>query len=103
MVDRSRIEPSIQQIEEFCRAHGVQELSLFGSVLRDDFGSDSDVDVLISLQPGITMTIEKHLQMQDELSQLFGGREIDLTQKRLLKNPFRRHEILTTRQVLYAA
>jgi hypothetical protein len=41
--------------------------------------------------------------MLDELSAMFGGREIDLTQKRLVKNPFRRHEILKTRQVLYAA
>jgi predicted nucleotidyltransferase len=41
--------------------------------------------------------------MRDELSAMFGGREVDLVQKRLLKNPFRRHEILTTREVLYAA
>jgi predicted nucleotidyltransferase len=93
----------MKRIEDFCRKHGVAEFSLFGSILRDEFSPDSDVDVLISLLPGITMTIEKYLQMQDELSAMFGGREIDLVQKRLLKNPFRRHEILTTRQVLYAA
>ena len=49
------------------------------------------------------MTLEKYLDMRDELSAMFGGREVDLVQKRLLKNPFRRHEILTTREVLYAA
>ena len=91
------------KIELFCRKHGVQEFSLFGSVLRDDFGGESDVDVLIALEPGHAMTPEKFLDMRDELSALFGGREIDLVQKRLLKNPFRRHEILTTREVVYAA
>jgi len=90
-------------IEMFCRRHGVQELSLFGSVLRDDFAPGSDVDVLIALTPGGSMSAEKYLDMCDELSALFGGRDIDLVQKRLLKNPFRRHEILTTREVVYAA
>jgi predicted nucleotidyltransferase len=72
-------------------------------VLRDDFGPASDVDVLIVLTPGQILTPEKYLDMRDELSAMFGGREIDLVQKRLLKNPFRRREILTTREVLYAA
>ncbi len=91
------------KLEDFCQRYGVVELALFGSVLREDFGPDSDVDVLVAFKSGQTMTIEKHLAMQDELSAIFGGRQIDLTQKRLLKNPYRRHEILTTRQVLYAA
>jgi uncharacterized protein len=95
--------PPAEQIAAFCRRHGVQELSLFGSILRDDFRPDSDVDVLIALQPGQRMTLEKYLDMRDELSAMFAGREIDLVQKPLLKNPFRRHEILTTREVLYAA
>lgn len=95
--------PPMNRIEEFCRKYGVQEFSLFGSVLRDDFGPGSDIDVLIALKHGQTMTIEKYLDMRDELSTMFGGREVDLVQKRLLKNPFRRHEILTTREVLYAA
>ena len=100
---QSRIDVPMQQVEQFCRRHGVQELALFGSVLRDDFSPDSDIDVLVTLQPGQTMTLEKYLDMRDELSAMFGGREVDLVQKRLLKNPFRRHEILTTREVLYAA
>src|SRR4051794_10601679 len=92
-----RIELPLKRIEEFCRKYGVAELSLFGSVLRDDFSAESDVDVLIDRDPSQPMTIETYLDMRDELSAMFGGREIDLTQKRLLKNPFRRHEILTTR------
>ena len=93
----------VDQIKAFCHKHDVVELSLFGSILRDDFGLVSDVDVLIALQPGREMTIETYLDMRDELSLLFDGREIDLVQKQLLTNPFRRHEILRTRQVLYAA
>ena len=92
-----------RQLSTLCRRYHVRRLALFGSVLREDFRPDSDVDVLIALQPGTTMTIEKYIEMQDELSAMFGGREIDLVQKRLLKNPYRRHEILTTRQVIYAA
>lgn len=103
MVAKTGIELPLPKIEDFCRKYGVVEFSLFGSVLRHDFGPDSDVDVLIALEPGHSMTIEKYLDMRDELSAIFAGRQIDLVQKRLLKNPFRRHEILRTRQVLYAA
>jgi predicted nucleotidyltransferase len=91
------------KVEAFCRKWKVVEFSLFGSVLRDDFRPDSDIDVLVSLQPDQQMTIESFLDMKDELSAMFGGREVDLVQKRLLKNPFRRYEILTSREVVYAA
>ncbi|HTV48631.1 MAG TPA: nucleotidyltransferase domain-containing protein [Phycisphaerae bacterium] len=95
--------PTEEQIAAFCRKWGLSELSLFGSVLRDDFGADSDVDVLVQFQPGHTMTFENYLEMQDELSAMFGGRKIDLVEKRLIKNPFRRFEILTTRKVVYGS
>ena len=97
------ITPPASAIADFCRRHGVAELSLFGSVLREDFGPHSDVDVLITLKPGGVMTIDAYLAMRDELSTLFDGREIDLVQEPLLTNPFRRHEILRTRRVMYAA
>jgi predicted nucleotidyltransferase len=99
----ANIQVPADKIESFCRRWSVKELSLFGSILRDDFGPDSDVDVLVSLEPGQTMTLESFLDMRDELAAMFGGRDVDLVQKRLLKNPFRRHEILTTREVVYAA
>jgi predicted nucleotidyltransferase len=103
MVAHAGIELPMNKIEEFCRKYGVEEFSLFGSILRLDFGPDSDVDVLIALKPGQTTTVENYLDTRDELSAMFGGREIDVVQKRLLKNPYRRHEILTTREVLYGA
>lgn len=94
---------SAEAVRAFCQKWGVRELSLFGSVLRDDFRPDSDVDVLVALEPGVAMTFEGFLDMRAELSSLFGGREVDLVERRLVTNPFRRHEILTTRRVIYAA
>ena len=81
----------------------MRELALFGSILRADFGPGSDVDVLIDLEAGRRLTPEEYLDMRDELSAIFEGREVDLVQKRLLKNPYRRDEILRTREVLHAA
>jgi len=80
----------------------VQELSLFGSVLRDDFRPDSDVDVLISFAPDTDWDYWNWPEMLDELREIF-GREVDLVVKESLRNPFRRHRILTEREVLHAA
>ena len=96
------IDLPIDQIAAFCQKWSIAELALFGSVLRDDFGPDSDVDVLVTFRPGASMTFEGFLDMREELSNIF-GRQIDLVEKRLVTNPFRRHEILTTKKVLYAA
>jgi len=89
-------------LAELARRHQLRELSIFGSVLRSDFRPDSDVDVLIEFEPGEMMTIERFLRIQDELESLF-GRRVDLVEKPLLRNPYRRGEILRTRRVLYAA
>jgi predicted nucleotidyltransferase len=91
-----------EALRGFARRQGLRELAIFGSVLRDDFRPDSDVDILIELEPGQVMTIERFLAMKDELEALF-GRQVDLVEKPLLRNPYRRGEILRTRQVLYAA
>jgi uncharacterized protein len=90
------------RIAEFCRRWRIEEFSLFGSVLRDDFRPDSDVDVLVVFEPGATPQIEEWLDMLDELKALL-GREVDVVEKRLLQNPFRRHHILKNRRVVYAA
>src|SRR5580704_13630039 len=88
-------------LADFCRRHRLRELSVFGSVLRVDFTPESDIDVLIELEPGEQMTIERFLTMKDELESLI-GRSVDLVEKPLLHNPYRRNEILRTREVLYA-
>jgi uncharacterized protein len=102
-MQRPNIQFSQIAIEQFCQKWNVRELSIFGSVLREDFLPTSDIDVLVVFAPGVEMTLEIDMAMRDELSALFGGRDIDLVQKRLVQNPFFRHSILTTRQVLYAA
>ena len=89
-------------IADFCRRHHVQELALFGSALRDDFGPDSDIDLLIEFAPDAQVSLFDFVRLRDELSAFF-GREVDLVEKRGLRNPFRRREILATAETLYAA
>ena len=96
------LEIDSELISEFCRKWRVVELSIFGSALRKDFGPDSDVDVLVSLEPDAPWSLFEWLDMIDELKQMF-GRDVDLVEVSGLRNPFRRHEILNHRQVLYAA
>ncbi len=91
-----------QKIEAFCRRWKIKELALFGSVLREDFRPDSDVDVLVAFEPGAGITFDNRVEMLDELAEIF-GREVDLVEKDLIRNPFRRHEILKTKEVVYAA
>jgi len=65
------------RIAEFCQRHHIRKLSLFGSVLRDDFRPESDIDILVEFEPGKTPGFAI-VTMQQELSELFGGRTIDL-------------------------
>ena len=90
------------RLAELCRKWKVKELSLFGSILRDDFSPTSDVDVLVSFDPSAPWSLWDLLDMREELQSLF-GRPVDLVEKEALRNPFRRHEILKTHKVLYAA
>ena len=90
-----------QAVAVFCKKWKIVEMSLFGSVLRDDFNPDSDIDVLVTFNPEAKWSLWDFPQMQDELKAIF-GREVDIVEKDALKNPFRRHSILTTRQVVYA-
>lgn len=86
-----------------CNKWGIAELAVFGSALRPDFRPDSDVDVLVTFAPGRGYAFETLPDLLDELSALFDGRPIDLVEKPLIRNPFRRREILDTRRILYAA
>jgi uncharacterized protein len=96
-----RINISENQLADFCRQWKVLELSLFGSVLRDDFTDNSDVDVLVEMLPESELGWD-WLDMQNELASML-GRSVDLVFKDGLRNPYRRGEILRTRRVLYAA
>jgi predicted nucleotidyltransferase len=91
-----------KRIAEFCKRWSINEFALFGSVLREDFRPDSDVDVLVSIDPKAHIGLLEIVQMQIELEKMF-KRPVDLVEKEGLRNPYRRREILGTAQVVYAA
>ena len=91
-----------EQIEAFCRKWKIREFALFGSVLRDDFRPDSDVDVLVEFEEGFHPGFRGWNRMVEELEALF-GRTVDLVRKELVVNPYRRRHILANDQVLHAA
>ena len=101
MVSRN-IDIPMDRIERFCRRWEIREFSLFGSVLREDFGPDSDIDVLVSFELDAEWDLFHLVDMRDELMALF-GRNVDLVEKEGLRNPFRRRTILDTREVIYHA
>ncbi len=89
------------RIAAFCSKWKIREFSLFGSILRDDFRPESDVDVLVSFDPAATWGLFDIVEMEEELGVIF-GRRVDLVEKAGLRNPFRRQAILNTRQIIYA-
>lgn len=95
-----RVEIPHGRIAEFCRSHGIRWLALFGSVLRDDFGPDSDVDVLVEFDPGRTPGFA-FVALEEELSVLF-GRRVDLNTPASLSRYFR-DEVVRDARVLYAS
>ncbi len=82
----------------FCRKHHIRRLALFGSVLRDDFTPESDIDVLVEFEPGRTPGLA-FFGMQDELSEIV-GRRVDLNTAACLSRYFR-DEVLAEAEVLY--
>ncbi len=93
------------EIAAFCKRWQVTELALFGSVLRDDFSPESDVDVLVRFDPRARHTLLDIAQMQDELSATL-GREVDLIERTTVErspNYIRRKAILQSAETIYAA
>lgn len=90
-----------KKIAAFCEHWGVTEFSLFGSVLRADFGPKSDVDVMLVIKPDAPIGLFEIIDMKLELEKLF-KRPVDLVEKEGLRNPYRRKEILSTAKVIYA-
>jgi predicted nucleotidyltransferase len=78
-----------QAIADFCRRHHIRKLSLFGSVLHENFSPDSDIDVLVEFEPGHVPGLAL-IRMQDELSAIFGGRSVDLLTPKFLNHRIRR-------------
>jgi predicted nucleotidyltransferase len=102
---QSRLGISPEQLTEFCQRWYVAELALFGSVLRDDFSPDSDIDVLVCYHPTAKRGLFEKIRMQEELSSLL-RRDVDLVSKKAIEqsqNWLRRKNILDSSEVIYVA
>jgi hypothetical protein len=102
---RIHIEVPQKKLESFCKQWDIQELSLFGSVLRDDFKSESDIDVLVTFPPDSGHTLFDLVRMEKELETIF-GRHIDLVSRRgveMSRNHLRRKAIMESAETVYAA
>jgi hypothetical protein len=100
MVKRAQIKIPKKKIEDFCKKHHIRKLSLFGSVLRDDFRSDSDVDVLVEFDPNHIPGLIRLAGMEFELSEIL-GRTVDIRTAQDLSRYFRQ-EVLHSAEVQYA-
>ncbi len=99
--------PNIQipeeKLAELCRRWKISELALFGSVLRQDFRPDSDVDILVTFAPGSRRSLFDLVHLQDEIEELL-GRKVDLVDKKAIErseNYIRRRHILNSAEALY--
>ena len=97
----ARIPIDRERIAEFCRRNHIRKLSLFGSVLRDDFRPDSDVDVLVEFEPGAVVGLIRLAGMEIELSEML-GRKVDLNTAGFLSRHYR-GRVLAEAEVQYDA
>jgi predicted nucleotidyltransferase len=105
MKTKAYIHIPYNEIEKFCQKWQVRELSLFGSVLRDDFGPESDIDVLVRFAPEAKHGLFALVRMQEDLKEIF-GRNVDLLSRRGVeasRNYIRRKAILDSAETIYAA
>ncbi len=101
----AHVDYRLDDIAAFCQRWQIVELALFGSVLRDDFGPESDVDVLVRFAPEVRPAMRDWPTMERELAAIL-GREVDLIERRSVedsRNYIRRQAILDSAQVVYAA
>jgi predicted nucleotidyltransferase len=97
-----RVGVTRRALAAFCRENGIRKLSFFGSVTREDFGPDSDVDVRVEFEPGSVPGLGI-VDVKDDLSRLFGGRSVDLLTSPVISNPIRRRSIERDLTVAYAS
>lgn len=89
------------RIAEFCKSHGIRRLAIFGSALRGNLGPKSDIDLLVEFDPEHTPGLFGVARLERELSELFGGRKVDLRTPQDL-SPYFREQILEEAEVQYA-
>jgi uncharacterized protein len=97
-ISQVKIKVPGDKIITFCRRHHISRLAIFGSVLRDDFRPDSDIDVLVEFEPGYTPGLA-FFTMETELSQIL-GRKVDLNTPQFLSRYFR-NQVLAEAEVMY--
>jgi predicted nucleotidyltransferase len=101
----ARLGVEFSQIEDFCRRWNIVRFELFGSVLRDDFDAESDIDVLVTFRKGASpVRVADHLDMEEEAATLF-GRPVDLVKRDLVEespNWIRKRSILESARQIYA-
>jgi hypothetical protein len=93
------------KVGQFCRKWKITDLALFGSVLREDFRPESDIDVLVSFEPSARWSLMDVVEMQDELETVL-GRKVDLVERRAIErseNYIRRRHILESAEPVYVA
>lgn len=91
-----------EALAAYCRERGIRRLAVYGSALRDDFGPDSDIDLLVEFEPDRIPTLFDIAGMERELSELLGGRKVDLRTPEDLSRYFREY-VLEKAEVQYAA
>jgi predicted nucleotidyltransferase len=98
-VPRCKLDISKEAIAEFCRRNGIRRLGFYGSVLRDDFGPESDVDVLVEFEPGQVVGF-RIVDIEEELSLILGGRKVDMVNPKYLNRRLK-DRILASAEVQY--
>lgn len=97
-----RLPISQEELADFCRKWHIVEFALFGSVVRDDFRDDSDIDVMVRFAPGLRPLGFAYFQIGIDLEELF-GRPVDVVEFGTIENPYRRRAIARDLTVVYAA
>ena len=100
-MSRLGIDFSQDDFAALCRRHGIRRVAFFGSVLRDDFGADSDIDMLVEFGPQAQPGFEI-VAIQAEFSEFFEGREVDFVNPKYISR-FLREVVLSTAEEIYAA
>lgn len=100
-MDKVKVKVPPKELAEICTRYHIRRLAFFGSALRDDFGPDSDVDVLVEFEEGHTPGLA-FIDIQDELSRLLGGREVDLVTPKFLNHRIK-DRVMKEAQVAYGA
>jgi predicted nucleotidyltransferase len=91
-----------EDVVHLCKKYYINELSIFGSSIRDDFKENSDIDILVSFNKDSKITLFDIMNLEKEFSELL-DREVDIVEKEALKNPIRKDKILSSREIIYAA